>query len=120
MSPIRLPGLVTGIDTNKLVAQLIALQRYTLNMYEKSQSLWEERKDALNTLETKLSTLRTTLRTLSDADELRAFSVASSNSDYLTAEASYNAFEGNHTVVINQLANAERWVHTAGEKYAED
>jgi len=120
MSPIRLPGLVTGIDTNKLVAQLIALQRYTLNMYEEHQSLWEERKDALNTLETKLSTLRTTLRTLSDADELRAFSVASSDSDYLTAEASYNAFEGNHTVVINQLANAERWVHTAGEEYAED
>jgi len=120
MSPIRLPGLVTGIDTNKLVAQLIALQRYTLNRYEERQSLWEEKKDALNTLETKLSTLRTTLRTLSDADELRAFSVASSDSDYLTADASYNAFEGNHTVVINQLANAERWVHTAGEKYAED
>ena len=120
MSPIRLPGLVTGIDTNTLVAQLIALQRYTLDMYEKSRSLWEEKKDALNTLETKLSTLRTTLRTLSDAGELRAFSVASSDSDYLTAEASYNAFEGNHTVAINQLANAERWVHTAGEKYAED
>jgi len=120
MSPIRLPGLVTGIDTNKLVAQLIAFQRYTLNMYEEHQSLWEERKGALNTLETKLSTLRTTLRTLSDADELRAFSVASSDSDYLTAEASYNAFEGNHSVVINQLANAERWVHTAGEEYAED
>ena len=38
----------------------------------------------------------------------------------LTAEASYNAFEGNHTVVINQLANAERWVHTNGLEYAED
>lgn len=120
MSPIRLPGLITGIDTNKLVAQLIALQRYTLNRYEKSQSLWEGKRDALTTLETKLSTLRTTLRTLSDADELRAFSVASSDSDYLTADASYNAFEGNHTVEINQLANAERWVHTAGEEYAED
>jgi len=120
MSPIRLPGLVTGIDTNKLIAQLMALQHYTLNRYEERQSLWEEKKDALNTLETKLSTLRTTLRVLSDAGELHAFSVASSDSDYLTAEASYNAFEGNHTVVINQLANAERWVHTAGEKYAEN
>ena len=120
MSSIRLPGLVTGIDTDKLVAQLIALQHNTLNMYEEHQSLWEEKKDALTTLETKLSTLRTTLRTLSDADELRAFSVASSDTDYLTAEASYNAFEGNHTVEISRLANAERWVHTAGEKYAED
>ncbi len=120
MSPIRLPGLMTGIDTNALIAQLMAIQRYTLNRYRDRQSLWEEKKDALNTLETKLSTLRTTLRDLSDADELRAFSVSSSDSDYLTADASYNAFEGSHTVVINQLANAERWVHTTGLKYSED
>jgi flagellar hook-associated protein 2 len=120
MSSIRLPGLVTGIDTNSLVAQLMAVESYTLNTYKARQSDWEEKRDVLNTLETKLSTLRTTLRDLSDADELRDFSVSSSDSDYLTAEASYNAFEGNHTVVINQLANAERWVHTAGEEYAED
>jgi len=120
MSSIRLPGLVTGIDTNTLVAQLMAIERRTLNMYQERQSLWEEKRDALNALETKLSTLRTTLRGLSDADELRAFSVTSSDSDYLTADASYNAFEGSHTVVINQLANAERWVHTAGLEYSED
>jgi len=64
--------------------------------------------------------LRSSIRALSDADELRAFNVASSDSDILTAEASYNAFEGNHTVVVNQLASAERWVHTAGLEYAED
>jgi len=120
MSTIRLPGLLTGIDTNKLVAQLMTIERRTLDIYEERQSLWEEKKDALSTLETKLGTLRTTVRALSDADELRAFSVASSDSDYLTADASYNAFEGSHTVVINQLANAERWVHTAGLEYAED
>jgi len=120
MSTIRLPGLLTGIDTNTLVAQLMTIERRSLDIYEERQSLWEEKKDALSTLETKLSTLRTTVRALSDADELRAFSVASSDSDYLTADASYNAFEGSHTVVINQLANAERWVHTAGLEYAED
>ncbi|MHC4571764.1 MAG: flagellar filament capping protein FliD [Planctomycetota bacterium] len=120
MSTIRLPGLLTGIDTSKLVAQLMAVERRTLNIYEERQSLWEEKKDALSTMETKLSTLQSTVRALSDADELRAFSTASSDTDILTAEASYNAFEGNHTVVINQLANAERWVHTAGEEYAED
>ncbi len=120
MSPIRLPGLVSGIDTSTLVAQLMAIQRRTLEMYQKRQSLWEEKKEALNTLETKLSTLRTTVHALSDADELRAFTTTSSDTDKLTAEASYNAFEGNHTVEINQLANAERWVHTAGLEYGED
>ena len=120
MSTLRLPGLLTGLDTNALVSQLMAIERRTLNRYERQKSIWDERKSALSTIESKLSALRSSVRALSDADELRAFTTASSDTDKLTAEASYNAFEGNHTVVINQLANAERWVHTAGSKYAED
>jgi len=98
----------------------MAVERRTLNMYQERMSTWEERKDALSTLESRLETLRTSVRALSGADELRAFTTASSDEDILTAEASYDAFEGNHTVVINQLANAERWVHTNGKEYAED
>ncbi len=120
MASLRLPGLLTGIDTNSLIAQLMAVERRRLNMYQQRKSLWDDRKGALSTLETKLETLRSTVRALSDARELRAFATASSDSDILTAQASYNAFEGNHTVVINQLANAERWVHTTGLEYAED
>ncbi|MGD2095869.1 MAG: flagellar filament capping protein FliD, partial [Phycisphaerales bacterium] len=120
MAELRLTGLVTGIDTAALIEQLMAVERRSLNIYENRKSTWEERKDALSTLESKLSSLRSSVRVLSDADELRAFSVASSDSDKLTAEASYNAFEGNHTVIINQLANAERSVHTTGKEYAED
>ena len=120
MSTLRLPGLLTGIDTSQLIAQLMAAERRTLNVYEERKSTWDERKDALGTLESKLSNLRTSVRALSDADELRAFSAASSDTDKVTAEASYNSFEGNHTVAVNQLATAERWVHTAGIEYAED
>ena len=120
MSTIQLPGLSTGIDTSQLIAQLMAVERRSLNLYTERQKTWEERKDTLNTLETKLSNLQNSIRALSDADELRAFSAASSDSDIVTAEASYNAFEGNHTVVVNQLATSERWVHTTGLEYAED
>ncbi|MHC4643713.1 MAG: flagellar cap protein FliD N-terminal domain-containing protein, partial [Planctomycetota bacterium] len=109
MADLRLPGLFTGIDTSALITQLMTLERRTINVYQERKAVWEERQSALGSLETSLSTLRTTLRALSDADELRAFSTSSSDSDKLTAEASNNTFEGNHTVVINQLANAERW-----------
>ncbi len=120
MADLRLPGLFTGIDTNTLISQLMALERRTLNVYQERKAVWEERQKALGSLETSLITLRTTLRALSDADKLRAFSTSSSDSDKLTAEASNNTFEGNHTVVINQLANAERWVQTDGLEYVED
>ncbi|MHC4098575.1 MAG: flagellar cap protein FliD N-terminal domain-containing protein, partial [Planctomycetota bacterium] len=120
MANLGLPGLFTGIDTSTLIAQLMALERRTINVYQKRKDLWAERKNALSSLETSLSTLRTTLSSLSDADALRAFSTSSSDSDKVTAEASYNTFEGNHTVVINRLANAERWVQTGGLEYVED
>lgn len=120
MSTINLSGLSTGIDTTELINQLIAAESKTLELYEDRKDTWDERKDALSTLETKLSNLRSSVRALSDADELRAFSTSSSDTDKVTAEASYNAFEGNHTVVVNQLATAERWVHTTGIEYIED
>lgn len=120
MATLQLSGLITGIDTSKLIAQLMAVERRTFNMYTERKTTWDDKKSALNEIETKLSNFRSSLRALSDADELRAFKTSSSDTDLLTAEASYNAFEGNHTVVINQLATAERWVHTTGLEYAED
>ena len=120
MSTLSLPGLLTGIDTSSLIAQLMAVERRTLNIYEERKSTWDEKSNALGTLETKLSSLRSSVRALSDADELRAFSSTSSDTDKVTAEVSYSAFEGNHTVVVNQLANAERWVHNSGIEYTED
>ena len=120
MGELRLPGLATGIDTGQLISQLMALERRTLNQYTQRQSVCNERKNALSDVEAKLETLKVATEALSDADELRAYGIASSDEDILTAEASHNAFEGNHTVIVNQLANAERWVHSAGKEYAED
>jgi len=120
VSTLQLPGLLTGIDTSTLISQLMAVESRTLNLYKERQTALEGKKDAIGTLKSNLETLKTSVEALSDADKLRAFKVASSDTDILTAEASYDAFEGNHTVVINQLANAERWVHTNGKEYAED
>jgi flagellar capping protein FliD len=120
MAGIQLGGLFTGIDTSTLIQQLITAEQGTVNRYKAQQQTWSDRETALNDLETKFNALKSSVGALDNADELKAFTVASSDKDVLTAEASNNAFEGNHTLVIDQLANAERWVHTAGKEYAED
>jgi flagellar hook-associated protein 2 len=96
------------------------VERRTLNMYTARKETYEEKKDALSDLQSKLSTLQTTVKQLSDAGELRAYNVTSSDEDKITAEATHNAFEGNHSVEVNQLAASERWVHTTGLEYVED
>jgi len=73
-----------------------------------------------NYFETELKALQSAAANLSNIDDLRAFKATSSDSDIFTAEASSSAKEGNHTIIINQLANSERWVHEAGMEYPED
>ncbi len=120
MGELRLSGLSTGIDTSALITQLMAVERRRLNKYVERKDTWDQRKEALNTLKDKLNDLKNAAAALADARKLRTYTSLSSNTDVLTAESSHNAFEGNHSVVINQLANAERWVHTTGMTYKED
>ncbi len=120
MSTIQLPGLQTGLDTQAIISQLIAAERSTLITLEDRKSRWEDKQTALSDIESKISSLRTRVRSLSDADVLKAFSVSSSDSDILTADATNDAFEGNHTVQVSQLATSERSVHSTGVEYLED
>lgn len=120
MSNLRLPGLATGIDTAALVKQLMAIERRTLNKFMVRKETWDERRTVLDELKGKLETLQSAAAALSDARQLRAYNTTSSNTDLLTAESSDKAFEGNHTVIIDQLANVDRWVHSTGSKYAAD
>lgn len=120
MAAIQLGGMFTGIDTTTLINQLIAAEQGTMTRYQTQQKTWSDRETAVNDLESKLNALKSAVAAVDNADELKAFTVASSDTDLLTAEASNSAFEGNHSIVINQLANAERWVHTTGKEYAED
>ncbi|MCX5645680.1 MAG: flagellar filament capping protein FliD [Phycisphaerae bacterium] len=120
MASIQLGGLFSGIDTQTLVSQLIAAEQGTIKRYQTRQQTLSTRETALNDLQTKLQSLKTATAAISDASTLRAFTAASSDTDILTAEVSNSAFEGNHAIVINQLASPERWVHTAGQEYAQD
>ncbi len=120
MAGIQLTGISTGIDTSSIVAQLMQVESQGLNRLSTKLEEQNQIKDALGTLEDDCNDLQDALEDLSDADDLRSFEAASSDSDVLTAEASEDASEGTHTVVIDQLATPERWVQTSGVEYAEN
>jgi len=119
MGELRLSGLSTGIDTETLVKQLVAIEGQRRDKYVERKETWDDRREALNTLETKLEALQKAAEDLSDAKKLRSFGTKTSDEDILSAESSNAAYEGSHSVVVNRLANAERWVHTSGLEYAE-
>lgn len=119
MAGINLTGLNSGIDTSAIVQQLMAIEGRRLTLLQNQQTSKQQVQTNLSTLQTKLNAFQTAVKAIDNAQELRSYNATSSDSDLATATASYNAFEGNHTVEIHQLASAERIVH-AGKAYAED
>lgn len=117
MSSIQLPGLSTGLDTKTLIQQLMAVERRRLNLYSTKITAQKDQKKVISELQSKLSSLKSSLKALSDSSQLRSFKAVSSDNDVITVEASASAFEGNHSVQVKQLATGDRWVHS-GYKYA--
>ncbi|MHC5060096.1 MAG: flagellar filament capping protein FliD [Planctomycetota bacterium] len=117
MPEIRFPGLATGIDTGELVKQLVEVESRRLKAKQEEVSGEQIKSDALSELQSKLTTYRTNIRKLSDSSQLRGFNTSTSDSDFITASASYSASEGSHSIQVKQLATTDRWVHD-GLKYA--
>jgi len=120
MSTIQLSGLQSGIDTQSIISQLVAVEKRRLTMYQNKQTTLEEKQTALGEVKTKTNSLLTAIKDLSNAGEMRTYKTSSSDSDIVTAKATSNAYEGSHTIVINQLANSERWVSSTGQTNSED
>ena len=77
MSTIQFPGLFTGIDTTTIISQLMAIERRNLNIYQSRLSDWEDKRDALSDLESKLTALKSTVAALSDARNTTTFATSS-------------------------------------------
>jgi len=121
MGELKLSGLSTGIDTAKLVEQLMIINSRRLATYQVKQRELQQKSDAFDALRTKVAALRTANNSLANMAALESFRVSSSNSDVLTASASSGATEGSHSVIIKQLATAETWIQdTSGFDYTTD
>jgi len=116
MPQIRFPGLATGIDTGEIVRQLVEVESRSLRAKEEEKADQQIRSETLSELQTKLTAFRTKIRALADNTKLQAFNSATSDSDFITASANYNASEGSHSIQVKQLATTDRWVHD-GLKY---
>jgi len=110
MGELRLPGLLTGIDTAALIEQLMIVNSRRLAIYKVQKMDYEGKTTAINELHTLVSSLNSAVSALSDAEKLEIFTVSSSDSDILTASASSDANSGSHSIEIDQLATGETWI----------
>ena len=84
---IQIGGLVSGLDTSKIIEQLIAIQQRPLKQLESQQKTLKERKAALTELATKLNALRTKSFNLLLSSTSQARTASTSDAAVATAKA---------------------------------
>lgn len=100
-------GLITGLDTNNIIRQLIQLERQPIRRIESRVESLKTQQTSIRELRTELLSLRNLLKDFQLGSKFGQFSTPSSNESVLTAAASSsNPTVGSFQVDVLQLASA--------------
>lgn len=101
---IQLGGLATGLDTNALIQQLMAVEQRPLTLLQTRKVKFQAQATAFQDLNSKLLALKSKADALRDPATLFARSASSSDEDVASATASPGSLRGTFTVAVTQLA----------------
>lgn len=106
---ITFGGLATGLDTNAIVDQLMALERQPITRLQTDKTWFESRQEAYGTLNGKLQDFLSTVKNLGSSDDLRKKSVSSSSEEFFSVTAGADALPGtNYQVEVVALAQVQK------------
>lgn len=108
-SGINFSGLASGLDTNAIVSQLVALERIPIQLIESQKGQQQDKLDKINQLADLVKGLQDKAEGLSSLDEFYAFSVGGSFEGSLTVSAGAGAVAGTHTVEVLSTSGTDRW-----------
>lgn len=104
---IRVSGLISGLDTDSIVQELVSAYSTKKEKYEKAQTKQEWKMDAWKTMNSKIYGFYTSSLSnmrMSTAYSLKTSSV--SNSNIATVKASSSAVNGTQKMKVNKLASS--------------
>jgi flagellar hook-associated protein 2 len=111
---IAVGGLATGLDTNRIISQLVQLERRPITLLEREISSLQATKASVATVSGKLGALRTAAQALASVGGVLVRKAASSDEAVLGATAGSGAARGATTITVTQLARASVAGATAG------
>lgn len=106
MSTIKLSGMVSGMDTDTIIKQLMQVERAPLDKLNQQKQKIAWKRDEYREMNTMLSSIRTLTDKLRFSNSFSKQSATSSNSSVVTATASSNASSGSYAIQVNQLASS--------------
>ncbi len=112
ISGVSSGGIMSGLDVNGLVTQIIELEKRPITLLSLRQNDYELRINSVLTLSEKLSSYKTAIEKLNNSESFntKAASVTktSGGSELFTVEASGSAASGGYSIKVNQLAASNK------------
>ncbi|MCA8949955.1 MAG: flagellar filament capping protein FliD [Planctomycetes bacterium] len=104
---ISFGGLASGLDTQAIIAALVAVERRPITQLEAKKTELGKQKSLFGDLDGLLDKLSTAARKLKTTSQFLVMKGASSNEDVLTVAASSGATPGTHEIEVIKLAAAQ-------------
>ncbi len=108
MSGVSFGGLATGLETGKIISQLVELKRLPIYRLEEKKKGYQSQISALSTLKTKLTAFQDKAKELDTANEFSSLKSVSSDEDYLTVDADSDAAPGSYDIKVHSLATTQK------------
>jgi flagellar hook-associated protein 2 len=114
MPSFSVDGLVSGLDTSNIIAQLMSIERRPIALMERRQTTLNQKMELFQQFNTKLQALKSALEEIGDAENLQNVSVSSSDEDQIKVSADASANEGNFSIEVTALASQSTLISTTG------
>ena len=112
VSPISFDGVVSGLQTQDIIQQLMSLERRPLLVLQKKIDAEKARLQAVNAIKSQISALQGVMAQLAKLGSLNGKSATTDTpgtmAAILTASATAEAINGTYQVTVHQLATATR------------
>ena len=102
-------GLASGLDTNTIIQQLISIERLPIQKLEAQKATEQSRLDLLGTLSGMVKSLQTSAAALGSTDSFLSYTASVSHEGIANVSTTGAAQSGSHTLLVEQLAQADRW-----------
>lgn len=108
MGDFKLGGIVSGLNTNELIAQLMQIERQPIVLMKSKQNIYKLKKDLLTEINTSLLAMKTANDKLLDPNIFKKRTATTSNDTVVTATASAGAAEATYDLNITALARSHQ------------
>lgn len=106
MASLSIGGLISGLDTDSLIAQIMAIERKPILALQDKRTKLQSQADAWRDINTRLYSLQNKAYDLKQAYSFYSKKVSSSDETIATATASTTTALGIYTLSVGQLAQA--------------